>query len=725
MSYKRPGVETIQEFQAGVPALSTPDLPSVIFGPAYQIVNNNNVGNYVGINTIYPYQSLLPAAIVDLKLEDEEDLIDFPVTINIKNARIEFIAPRTTGETTKDSKIFEDDTTANAFENVEIGDKLILLSGDDAGEYTITAIDESDTSVITLNSELSKTSININYKIERLVSIINIPRSTVGVIVDEDGVELPDALTYNGYDIVTGAVYLNYRALRTDLPVLQNYSDFTSLEAVFGIGNIVPENPLAYGINIAHGNTTTKIGGLALTSDYISDEVVAYTKALDKLKSAKLEGTDIYSLVGLTQNTTVHQLIDAHVSLYSQSDKKRERIGFINRKLKTILDITEEITTNGFFAVTPARANVGESFGTNKFQDITTPNAFIDVMVGDILRIVEGGADDGDHVIIAKSIYNNEVTLSQALTLTALNIDYQVLRNDGLWGDGETFYDSNALFISDGVAAGHYLDVDSATGVGTFAGRYLISEVNSQKKLKLASPVLGAPYKTVKYKVDRDYTLDEQAQFIADYATAFANRRLCLVWPDVVKADVGGTVRKLPAYFLSCALSAMVSGLPPHQGFTNLTVVGFIGREHGGDYFDSDLLDVIAGGGTLICDHDTEEAPLYVRHQLTTDLSSIAFQELSITKNLDNMCKTIRKTFLPYIGPYNITNSLITVLQGISTTLITYFKEQTIVEKLGAQLRDGTLESLTESTIQPDTLESEWNFSLPYPLNNLKIKIRI
>jgi hypothetical protein len=257
-------------------------------------------------------------------------------------------------------------------------------------------------------------------------------------------------------------------------------------------------------------------------------------------------------------------------------------------------------------------------------------------------------------------------------------------------------------------------------------GHY-ISVVVSNTKLTLQSdPTNGfnGTLEDVEYQIFDVMTRAEEATFLAGWATAFDNRRLISVWPDTCIISVSGTATDLPGFYFGCALTALTAGLPSQQGFTNLSLTGFTGRENSDDRYSDTQLDTIAGGGNLILIQDVAQAPVSCRHQLTTDTSSIQYQELSITKNVDLIARFFRGLYQPFIGKYNITDALLDLLKSITESGIDFLKNQK-APRAGGVLRDGSIESLVESTTQPDTVEIELDINIPYPLNKIKVTLLV
>jgi hypothetical protein len=194
-----------------------------------------------------------------------------------------------------------------------------------------------------------------------------------------------------------------------------------------------------------------------------------------------------------------------------------------------------------------------------------------------------------------------------------------------------------------------------------------------------------------------------------------------LVWPDVVEIPDGSLVRQLPGYFLACAPAALTTGLPTQQGFTNLNVSGYTGAVHASDYFDDDQLDIIADGGTMIFMQDVEGAPLYCRHELSTDRTAIKFQEYMFTKNVDFVSYFLLGRYKKYIGQWNVTSGLFDAMALDATSAIKFLKDSE-VPQFGGVIRGGRLAGATEGAAI-DTAEIKFSFDMPVPLNNIDITI--
>lgn len=257
--------------------------------------------------------------------------------------------------------------------------------------------------------------------------------------------------------------------------------------------------------------------------------------------------------------------------------------------------------------------------------------------------------------------------------------------------------------------------------------RHEIASISSESSLVLAADAtagFGGTLTDVVYRITRDLSLNEQAELLAGYATSLGSRRLVSTWPDVLAVSVNSVATKVPGYFAGAVAAGMTAGLPSQAGFTNLSLTGFVGRENSDDLFSDAQLDIIAGGGNMVLTQPVAGAALGVRHQLTTDLSTIYFQEYSVTKNVDLVARFFRTVYRPFLGIYNITDGLMDLLKTKGESGLSFLKSQR-VQRLGPPIRTGELTRIEESLTQPDSVEIDIDISVPLPLNNIKITLLV
>ena len=716
MAYRRPGIRVTQEFADLLPALAPFNLPNCVVGPAYQVVTEDEVGSYTGVEASYTYASQKPGSIVDTTELDENELTDhqYPISVSIINAKVQSLAAADGLIEALDLLVFKD-ASLDIFADVNAGDTLEILAGNNAGVFAIREVVDNNT--LKLQGELVEAGTDISYRIIVAISE-EIPLTrTSHYSADENTIDILAGVQYESNDVIDGDVTADYRALRVDLASsTRDYSNLAAVQAEFGVDQIVPANPLAFGLAIALQNTVTKVNGLGLSSLAVSNETLAYTNALDVLKK-----TDMYAIAPLTQSPVVHQLFASHVTQMSAPSLGKERVAICNKKIVTIETLVDTLTTDGSRIIVNTQTDGIVTLGSPSLQ--APAELFGSIQAGDICHLVGGtGIVAGDFVV--ESVDSElQITLGDgfAATYNGADVQFFISRGYGLEANGSIFYDGDAEYLLEGVSPGQFLTIEA----GVFAGRYEIFSVDSNVQLTISQvPGVVSVQSPITYGIEKDMSRSEIAEYMAGYASAFANRRFVITYPDIVKIPEGSVLRELPGFYLSCAIVALTTGLATQQGFTNLSVSGFLGFIHSGDFFDEDQLDTVADGGVMIFDQEVPEAPLYIRHELTTDRSSIKFQEYMVTKNVDYIAKFMRNGFKDYIGVYNIVDSTFDELKTTAKAILDYLRENTILPRIGGVIKSGNLQKLEEG-VNIDTIAMRFKLDIPVPLNNIDITIQV
>ena len=289
------------------------------------------------------------------------------------------------------------------------------------------------------------------------------------------------------------------------------------------------------------------------------------------------------------------------------------------------------------------------------------------------------------------------------------------------YNTGEASDTDIAEFLSSNVDAGDTLIITDATGT---EHTYTIATVAAEDLLTItqSAPFDAGLFNTTdvySFRITHDMDRTEQAKWLAEASKAYNYRRFVNIYPDICIVDD----EEVPGYYLGCAVAAGVASLPSHYGMTRLSMAGISGVRNSSDYFNNDQLDTIAGGGTLIFVQATPESAPYIRHQLTTDISAVEFQELSFVKNFDYVSYICRDAMQVYIGQWNITpetlSSMYTTLSGTLETLMLDSQP-----KIGSRVLQYNITSIAQLADIRDRVEAYVEVSMPYPLNTIGLHLK-
>lgn len=231
------------------------------------------------------------------------------------------------------------------------------------------------------------------------LSLTNWSQSSTAITLGTDAKDYDSTWRDGEYalPLIEGDVYIHWRELITDHSNrIYEVSTISDIEDIFTTAND-PDNPLVYAAYKAlqnSGDGTANVTGIRVCA-VGSNDLEGYTEVL-----AKAEGRDdLYSLVPLTFDRTIQNLVSTHVSTMSTPEKGRWRIAFFcseEQNPAPILQTDSDATT--ILATTDSSGYV-DLDNSSDVQFITDG-----VKAGDILRIgygtdVYGNTTYGSYVI--------------------------------------------------------------------------------------------------------------------------------------------------------------------------------------------------------------------------------------------------------------------------------------------------------------------------------------
>jgi hypothetical protein len=188
--------------------------------------------------------------------------------------------------------------------------------------------------------------------------------------------------------------------------------------------------------------------------------------------------------------------------------------------------------------------------------------------------------------------------------------------------------------------------------------------------------------------------------------------------PKTKNADI-----EKDGYFLAAALAGLRSGVVPHQGLTNTTVLGFTDLSLAIKDFTDIQLNRLAEQGYWICTQAVVGATPYVRHQLTTDSENLNTSEDSITTNVDSISYGLRRALAPYIGKYNINPQSIFMVRTSIVKELKYRASNTYTVRAGNQLISFEILRLEQDTTFKDRVVCDVKIEVPYPMNFITVTL--
>ena len=413
------------------------------------------------------------------------------------------------------------------------------------------------------------------------------------------------------------------------------------------LGVVDPDNPLAYGVYKAllnsNGEEVKYVGVCGQTYELDLED---WLDALEKLVGRD----DVYGLVALTQDLSVHQAVLAHCESQSTAENGRWKIGWMNLAADEIISIYTQHADGE-----PLLATISDDPDTSGTQ----------------YTLVE--VEDGE-------LITNGVRAGDTL---------------------------RANYTSDGMG-------------GTTYSEYVIDSVINEESLRLLTGPSAPVTVAAKVEIWRTLTKTELAAQQATKPGLFSSRRAYLVWPDEL-GDSGETVK---GYYLCAALAGLRSGVLPHQGLTNVEIVGFDDLSRVDPFFSANQLNTMAASGYWIVMQDEDDGSVFTRHQLSTGNQDSLFEkEQNITTNLDDISKLYLARMKQFIGRGNVTPTMIDIIRGEILAVTALLKNTITVNRLGPQVIDAEITELAVHPTLRDRVVARINLELPFPLNNIELHL--
>jgi len=208
---------------------------------------------------------------------------------------------------------------------------------------------------------------------------------------------------------------------------------------------------------------------------------------------------------------------------------------------------------------------------------------------------------------------------------------------------------------------------------------------------------------------------------VFDGVTYYGDTKVTAARMASLKASTTATEVKVlmpvPGYFMAAANAGLVSGLSPSKGHTNSSISGVARTWGGADIFSQSQLDTVAAGGRFIMEQTGSSSPINIRHQMSTDRTSVESQELSINKAIDYVSKYVRDGVKPYIGSFNITASFLKLVKTVLNAQGAFLRAENILD-------DFKVVKVEQNPSQKDQVLVEISVLVQYPVNYIKISLQ-
>jgi hypothetical protein len=280
---------------------------------------------------------------------------------------------------------------------------------------------------------------------------------------------------------------------------------------------------------------------------------------------------------------------------------------------------------------------------------------------------------------------------------------------------------NNARFVTNAVRAGdkvrYFYTTDGFSRV-TYT-EYTVDAVISENSIRLKSGPAIPVAVAQKVEIWRSQNNTEYSNLIGEKCGKYSSRRVVAVANDYLTLSA---YTSQPSYYAAAAVAGLRSGVNPHQGLTSVSLSGidYVGDAVNG--FNVSQLNSIAGdGGWIIM--KAEDGSFINRHAVTTDNTDLNRREEQVRSNVDNMSYAFRRGLVPYIGRSNVTPTTLTNIEITLRGIGDGFKTDVATNSIGPQLLEYEIVELRQHAVLKDHVVAIVNLTIPYPLNNIELKL--
>jgi hypothetical protein len=267
-------------------------------------------------------------------------------------------------------------------------------------------------------------------------------------------------------------------------------------------------------------------------------------------------------------------------------------------------------------------------------------------------------------------------------------------------------------------------------------GRLIVEQIVSENEIivtEASAPLLPVS-PALPLAILKTNTPQNQIYYVSQIAETVANRRGSLIWCDKPVGFDGVQPNEIviPVKFAAAEIAAIRSITPPQLGLTRQEIKSFKECPNMYTKFNRNLLNQAAANGVMIITQEHEAGPVFVRHQLTTEVDKgYLYYEDSVTTNVDNLSFQFKDALEKYIGRKNVTPTTLSLIAHDVFLILDSARSVTFAD---AQVGPQILEFYDENkavgkvTVKPhptfkDRVQVKVIVTIPLPLNILEVEI--
>lgn len=215
---------------------------------------------------------------------------------------------------------------------------------------------------------------------------------------------------------------------------------------------------------------------------------------------------------------------------------------------------------------------------------------------------------------------------------------------------------------------------------------------------------------------------DNVSEYVSSVAKSFNTRRALVVYCDNGTKQEGMEAVTIPNKYIACEIAGISSAVPPHQSITKTEIETIDKATRMYTRYTQNELDKLASNGVLLVVQDHKNTPVYIRHQLTTEMDKgNLYYEDSCTRNIDSISYNAADIIDSYIGRANVTPTALLLLRNDLQSLFTKYVTTIPSDLLGPQIISFEDLEVYQDPTMLDRVICKVKLYLPLPLNYVRL----
>lgn len=205
---------------------------------------------------------------------------------------------------------------------------------------------------------------------------------------------------------------------------------------------------------------------------------------------------------------------------------------------------------------------------------------------------------------------------------------------------------------------------------------YPIHSVVSDTEVLLSEGPAGPISPAVPVEIWRQNSADSQGDYVIEFASGLNSRRAMAVWQESGTINIGSESVAIDNSFNACHIAGLRSALLPQQGLTRTEVSTITAAPSMYNKYTPDDIDRIASNGVCVLTQEHEDGPVFIRHQLTTDVANGSlYYEDSVGVVVDFIGLRFKDALAGFIGKKNVTDETILEIRSVCEDILVQASE--------------------------------------------------